>query len=116
MRSATVVVAACASYVRRSRTRRCSVTREVHPVASSIAAERAAPIGAGDLPVDAAVGDDLRALHAVVEGTVRGTGQEFFQSLVRHLAQAIDVHYAVVAEFPKAPPHVRTLAFWERDH
>src|ERR1700752_1446018 len=63
----------------------------------------------------AAVRDDLRALRAVVEGTARGTGQEFFQSLVRHLAEAIDVHYAVVAEFPKAPPHVRTLAFWERD-
>src|SRR6266481_6884225 len=61
-----------------------------------------------------AVRDDLRALRAVVEGTARGTGQEFFQSLVRHLAEAIDVHYAVVAEFPKAPPHVRTLAFWER--
>ena len=28
--------------------------------------------------------DDLRALQAVVEGTARGTGQEFFQSLVRH--------------------------------
>jgi PAS domain S-box-containing protein len=27
----------------------------------------------------------------------------------------MDVHYAVAAEFPKAPPHVRTLAFWERD-
>ena len=44
------------------------------------------------------VRDDLRALHAVVEGTAGGTGQEFFQSLVRHLAEAIDVHYAVVAE------------------
>jgi formate hydrogenlyase transcriptional activator len=51
----------------------------------------------------------------VVEGTARGTGQEFFQSLVRHLAAAIDVPYAVVAEFPNAPPHVRTIAFWERD-
>jgi PAS domain S-box-containing protein len=27
----------------------------------------------------------------------------------------MDVHYAVVAQFPKAPPHVRTVAFWERD-
>jgi PAS domain S-box-containing protein len=60
------------------------------------------------------VRDDLRALRSVVEGTARGTGREFFQSLVRHLAEAIDVPYAVVAEFPKAPPHVRTLAFWER--
>ena len=66
-------------------------------------------------PAGATVEEDLRALHAVVEGTASGTGQEFFRSLVRHLAEAIDVHYAVVAEFPKAPPHVRTVAFWERD-
>jgi PAS domain S-box-containing protein len=78
------------------------------PGASSPAAE-------GRRSAASAVQDDLRALHAVVEGTARGTGQEFFQSLVRHLAAAIDVHYAVVAEFPKAPPHVRTLAFWARD-
>src|SRR6266851_8139873 len=71
--------------------------------------------GAREKSSASAVHDDLRALRAVVEGTARGTGQEFFQSLVRHLAEAIDVHYAVVAEFPKAPPHVRTLAFWERD-
>jgi PAS domain S-box-containing protein len=51
----------------------------------------------------------------VFEGTARSTGEEFFQSLVRHLAAAIDVPYAVIAEFPDAPPHVRTLAFWERD-
>ena len=61
------------------------------------------------------VQDDLRALHAVVEGTAAGTGQEFFHSLVRHLAEAVSVPYAVVAEFPNAPPHVRTLAFWDRD-
>jgi len=67
-----------------------------------------------ELPASSAPGD-LRALRAVVEGTARGTGQEFFQSLVRHLAEAIDVRYAVVAEFPKGPPHVRTLAFWDRD-
>jgi PAS domain S-box-containing protein len=66
--------------------------------------------------LNSAARDDLGALQAVVEGTARGTGQEFFRSLVRHLAEAIDVHYALVAEFPKAPPHVRTLAFWERDH
>jgi PAS domain S-box-containing protein len=74
-----------------------------------------AATGAGEAPVPSAGGDDLRALQAVVEGTARGTGQEFFRSLVRHLAEAIGVPYAVVAEFPKAPPYVRTLAFWERD-
>src|SRR5216684_194582 len=76
---------------------------------------RRGPAGALEKSSASAVHDDLRALRAVVEGTARGTGQEFFQSLVRHLAEAIDVHYAVVAEFPKAPPHVRTLAFWDRD-
>src|SRR5262249_60977826 len=60
-------------------------------------------------------GDGLRALQRVVQGTARGTGQEFFRALVQHLAEAMEVHYAVAAEFPKAPPHVRTLAFWERD-
>jgi PAS domain S-box-containing protein len=74
-----------------------------------------APNGAGEASVISAVRDDLRALQAVVEGTADGTGQEFFRSLVRHLAKAIDVHYSVVAELPKAPPHVRTLAFWDRD-
>ncbi|HVJ83952.1 MAG TPA: sigma 54-interacting transcriptional regulator, partial [Planctomycetia bacterium] len=70
---------------------------------------------AGEPVSSSVVHDDLRALHAVVEGTARGTGEEFFQSLVRHLAEAIDVNYAVVAEFPDAPPFVRTLAVWERD-
>src|SRR5438045_2512087 len=87
------------------------MTQELNSARSLIQA----PTGAGKASVTSAVRDDLRALHAVVEGTARGTGQEFFRSLVRHLAEAIDVPYAVVAEFPKAPPHVRTLAFWERD-
>jgi hypothetical protein len=45
------------------------------------------------------VPDDLHALRAVVEGTAGGIGQEFFRSLGRHLAEAIDVHYAGVGEF-----------------
>src|SRR5262245_12531350 len=81
--------------------RRCIITHESN--------------GAGEAPVISAARDDLRALQEVVEGTARGTGEEFFRSLVRHLAEAIDVPYAVVAEFPKAPPHARTLAFWDRD-
>jgi PAS domain S-box-containing protein len=58
--------------------------------------------------------DELHALQAVVERNARG-GPEFFQSLVRHLAEALDVPYAFVTEFPKAPPHARPLAVWERD-
>jgi formate hydrogenlyase transcriptional activator len=59
--------------------------------------------------------DDLRALRDIVEGTARGTGEEFFQSLVRRLASAIDVPYAVVAEFADVNTRVRTVAFWARD-
>jgi formate hydrogenlyase transcriptional activator len=58
--------------------------------------------------------DDLQALRAVVEGTAAGIGQEFFRSLVRHLAEAVAVPHAVVGEF-QDPPQGRVLATWERD-
>jgi PAS domain S-box-containing protein len=57
---------------------------------------------------------EIAALRAIVEGTARSTGQEFFQSLVRHLAEAVGVRYAFVAEFAGAL-RARTLAFWFRD-
>src|SRR5690242_15700875 len=96
---------------RSSRPSRCLMTQELNSARSFIQP----PTGAVRASVISAVRDDLRALQAVVEGTASGTGEEFFRSLVRHLAKAIDVRYAVVAEFPKAPPHARTLAFWDRD-
>jgi PAS domain S-box-containing protein len=58
--------------------------------------------------------DEIVALRAIVEGTAHGTGEEFLRSLVRHMASAIDVHYAFVAEFADVQTRVRTLAFWER--
>ena len=60
----------------------------------------------------AAEGDEMAALRAIVEGTARGTGEVFFQSLVRHLATAIGVEYAFVAEFAGKRTRVRTLAYW----
>jgi hypothetical protein len=42
---------------------------------------RQAPTGGGEASVISAVRDDLRAPQAVVEGTARGTGQEFFRFL-----------------------------------
>jgi PAS domain S-box-containing protein len=56
--------------------------------------------------------DEMAALRAIVEGTARGTGEVFFQSLVRHLASAIGVEYAFVAEFAAQRTRVRTLAYW----
>ena len=58
--------------------------------------------------------DEVAALRAIVEGTARHTGQEFFQSLVRHLAPAVETRYAFVAEFAGGT-RARTLAFWFRD-
>jgi PAS domain S-box-containing protein len=59
--------------------------------------------------------DDIAALRAIVEGTSRSTGEEFFRSLVRSLAFAIDVQYAFVAEFTEVESRVRTRAFWAKD-
>jgi PAS domain S-box-containing protein len=61
------------------------------------------------------VPDDLQALRVVVEGTAGGTGQDFFRSYVRRLAEAIGVHYVGVCEF-KDPPFARALALWDYDH
>src|SRR5215831_14432552 len=72
-------------------------------------------VASGEASAASVVPDDLHALRAVVEGTAAGVGQEFFRSLVRHLAEAIDVHYAAVCEFLD-PPRGRALAVWERDH
>jgi formate hydrogenlyase transcriptional activator len=91
------------------------MTRDGKSAGSLSRKPRRQSTGAGVASVTSAERDDLRALQAAVEGTACGTGREFFRSLVRHLAEAIDVRYAVVAEFPSGPPHVRTLAFWERD-
>jgi PAS domain S-box-containing protein len=91
------------------------MTQEATSAEALLAQPRQAPAGAGERPAVSVVPDDLHALRAVVEGTAGGTCQEFFRSLVRHLAEAIDVHYAGVAEF-KGPRLGRVLAFWDRDH
>jgi PAS domain S-box-containing protein len=55
--------------------------------------------------------DEIVALRAIVEGTAGGTGADFFELLVRHLASAIGVNYAFVAEFAGVATRVRTLAY-----
>lgn len=53
------------------------------------------------------------ALRAVVEGTASAVGVEFFRSLVSHLADALQVRYAIVTQCVDSPvTRVRTLAFW----
>jgi signal transduction histidine kinase len=53
------------------------------------------------------------ALRLLVEGTAAAIGDDFFRSLARHLAAALHVRYAFVAECADtAQTRVRTLAFW----
>src|SRR6185312_12688404 len=52
-------------------------------------------------------------LRAIVEGTSTTTGTDFLRSLVRHLADALDIEYAFVAEVLDEPAtRARVLAFW----
>jgi formate hydrogenlyase transcriptional activator len=54
-----------------------------------------------------------QVLRSITEGTASVTGNDFFRSLVRHLAQALQVRYAFVAECTdETKTRVRTLAFW----
>ena len=59
--------------------------------------------------------EDISALRTILDGTAHSTGEEFFQSLVRHLAVAVGAEYAFVAEFADVNTRVRTLAYWFRD-
>ncbi len=55
-------------------------------------------------------------LRSIMEGTAAVTGSDFFHSLVRHLAAALQVRHAFVAECrDKEYRKVRTLAFWKGD-
>ncbi|HSB80831.1 MAG TPA: sigma 54-interacting transcriptional regulator [Candidatus Methylomirabilis sp.] len=52
-------------------------------------------------------------LRSIAEGTAAATGADFFDSLVRHLACALHVRYAFVAEcLDQNKVRARTLAFW----
>jgi len=53
-------------------------------------------------------------LHHITEGVANATGEEFFRSLARHLADAMRVRYAFVTECAdKAQTRVRALAYWD---
>ncbi|WP_190436913.1 MHYT domain-containing protein [Funiculus sociatus] len=54
------------------------------------------------------------ALQLIVEGTGSATGNEFFHTCVRYLAEVLGVRYAWVSKFANdAKTRVRTLAFWK---
>ena len=55
-------------------------------------------------------------LRKIDEGTASTTGAEFFNSLVKSLAEALQAQYAFVSKFVAGNrARVRTLAFWKGD-
>ncbi|MGK7888040.1 MAG: response regulator [Leptolyngbyaceae cyanobacterium] len=52
-------------------------------------------------------------LQKLIEGTAAATGQDFFPVLAQHLAEALDVSYAIVAELVDG--QLQTLAVWGMD-
>src|SRR5262245_38718436 len=57
---------------------------------------------------------DDAALRAIVEGVEAEIGDQFFASLVRQLASALDVQCAFVSELTPDRQFFRTLALWAR--
>jgi formate hydrogenlyase transcriptional activator len=53
-------------------------------------------------------------LRMIVEGVEAETGDRFFRSLVRHLADALGAQYAFVSEISEDRTRFRTLAVWGR--
>ena len=52
----------------------------------------------------------------ILDGTSVATGEEFFQSTVRHLAIALHTRFAFIAESTDADAtRIRMLALWEED-
>jgi formate hydrogenlyase transcriptional activator len=67
----------------------------------------------GDGPIQqVTTPDDVEVLRRLVEGTVRATGERFFQSLVEHLAGATNARHAFIAEFTESRTRVRSVAIW----
>jgi PAS domain S-box-containing protein len=51
-----------------------------------------------------------RQLQSLIEGTAATTGKDFFAALVTHMAQAVNVSYAIVTE--KVGDRLQMLAYW----
>jgi hypothetical protein len=56
--------------------------------------------------------DEEAVLRRILEGTATDTGERFFQSLVRNLAEALHTHAAWVTEYVPEKRSLRALAFW----
>src|SRR6476659_11107337 len=63
------------------------------------------------------VAEELTALRAILDAASSGSGEEYFQALVRTLARVVDTRWAFIAQFASPENHAkaRTIAFWDRD-
>jgi hypothetical protein len=64
---------------------------ETHRASIKAAARQIVPEMAGLSP---GMNEELAALRAIVSAAAQSTGEEYFQAVVRHLASAVDSHYA----------------------
>ncbi len=57
--------------------------------------------------------DELEGIYQIATGTADATGERFFKEVVRHMAAALDVRYALVSVFTSDDTKLRVLAFWD---
>ncbi len=55
---------------------------------------------------------NTEVLQAIFAGTAADTGDQFFQSAVRHLAKALQVRFAFVGQLSENASNIKTLAIW----
>lgn len=67
------------------------------------------------MDVNRKVPSGLMALKSIVEGTSIYTGQEFFNALVKNLAEVLGVHGVWVAKYDAVKEELSALAFWLDD-
>ncbi len=69
----------------------------------------------GRVKVDRKLPSGLIALKKIIDGTSGHTGERFFRSLVRSLAETLDSHGVWVTEYLTDRNRLRSLAFWLAD-
>lgn len=85
-----------------------------------LASQAAIPLENASLYREMRIESDQRrraeeALRSITEGTAAVTGDSFFASLARHLADAIGAGFAFVTEFRREEEEAKMLAFWKKD-
>jgi PAS domain S-box-containing protein len=60
--------------------------------------------------------DSYRVLKQILEGTASHTGQQFFRSLVKTLAETLHTRGAWITEYLEGKKRLRAISFWMDDH